>query len=86
MHFILDYTLKVAYGPYLGTIWIVLNCLLERDLPNPRGDERMQGIVGCCQVTFQNVFPVWIFCFQKWTIWHLIFVRLNSPFSAGVFL
>ena len=30
----------------------------------------MQGVVACCQVTFENMVPVWVFSFQKWN--HLV--------------
>ena len=37
MYFLLDYTLKVVYGPYLGTIWTVLYCLPMHGMPeSPR--------------------------------------------------
>ena len=37
IHVLLDYTLKVVYGPYLGAIWPVLSCALMRGTPeSPR--------------------------------------------------
>ena len=76
MHSLLDYTQKVVYGAYLRTIWAKLVLQLMRDMPDSRGDEWRQGEVGCCQATFENVVPTWIFCFQKWN--HLVSYDVNS--------
>ena len=72
MHFLLDYALKIANGPHFGTIWTLLSCLLKCDMPEtPRRRVNASQLADCCQVTFENLAPAWVFCFQKWN--HLVF-------------